>query len=154
MHCAAVYTYSVYPLASNYTRSELESVSRSGKEMDAAIIISLIGGVIMVAGGLAGLYMYGIWSQGGMPGWGPMMGGWGMQQGWFAGMVGTVSGISLAAGGVVVFGAYSMYAKPESRNTWGIGILVASIVGLFGMGGGLIGPILGIIGGVLALKKK
>lgn len=122
--------------------------------MGAAAIISLIGGILMMAGGLAGLYMYGVWSQMGVPGWGPMMGGWGMQQGWLAGMVGTVSGISLAAGGVVVFGAYSIHARPESRNVWGVGILVASIVGLFGMGGFLIGPVLGIIGGILALAKK
>lgn len=132
----------------------MESVSKSGKEVGAATIISLIGGVLMVAGGLAGLYMYGAWSQAGMPGWGPMMGGWGMQQGLFAGMVGTVSGISLAAGGVVVLGAYSMHVKPESKNVWGVGLLVASIVGLFGMGGFLIGPVLGIIGGILALAKK
>jgi hypothetical protein len=69
-------------------------------------------------------------------------------------MVGAVSGISLAAGGVVVLGAYAIHVKPESKNVWGIGILVASIIGLFGMGGFLIGPILGIIGGILALTKK
>lgn len=122
--------------------------------MGPAAVLSLIGGILMVAGGLAGLSMYGFWSQMGAPGWGSMMGGWGMQQGWFAGMVGTISGISLAAGGVVVFGAYSIYARPESKSSWGVAILVASLIGLFGMGGFFIGPILGIIGGILALTKK
>jgi hypothetical protein len=122
--------------------------------MGPAAVLSLIGGVLMVAGGLAGLSMYSLWSNMGPQGWGPMMGGWGMQQGWFAGMVGTISGISLAAGVVVIFGAYSIYAKPESKSSWGVAILVASIIGLFGMGGFFIGPILGIIGGILALTKK
>jgi hypothetical protein len=44
--------------------------------------------------------------------------------------------------------------KPESSGRWGIPILVASIVSLFGMGGFLIGTILGIIGGILALTRK
>lgn len=122
--------------------------------MGPAAVLSLIGGLLMVAGGLTGLAMYSFWSQMGAPGWGPMMGGWGMQQGWFGGMVGTISGISLAAGGVVVFGAYSIYTRPESKSFWGVGILIASIIGLFGMGGFFIGPILGIIGGILALTKK
>lgn len=130
----------------------MESMSK--KDMGPAAVLSLIGGILMVAGGLAGLSVYGFWSQMGMPGWGPMMGGWEMQQGWFAGTVGTISGISLVAGGVVIFGAYSIYAKPESKSSWGVAILVASIIGLFGMSGFFIGPILGIIGGIMAVTKK
>jgi hypothetical protein len=44
----------------------------------------------------------------------------------------------------------------ESRKAQasGVAILVASAVSLFSMGGFIIGPILGIIGGVLALTRK
>lgn len=132
----------------------MESVSKSGRDVSSATIVSLIGGVLMIAGGLGGLYMYSFWSQAGMPGWGGMMGGWGMPAGPFLGIMGATSIISLAAGGVVVAGSYFIHARPESSREWGVGILVASIAGLFGMGGFLIGPILGIIGGILALTKK
>lgn len=108
----------------------------------------------MVAGGLGGFYVYGMWSQMGAPGWGSMMGGWGMPAGSILGFMGATSILSLAAGGIAVAGSYAIYVKPESSKEWGAGILLASIVGLFGMGGFLIGPILGIIGGILALTKK
>jgi len=132
----------------------LESVSKSGRDVSAATILSVIGGALMIAGGLGGLYMYSAWNQFGMPGWGSMMGGWGMPAGAFLGVMAGTSIISLAAGGVVVAGSYFIHTKPESSREWGVGILVASIAGLFGMGGFLIGPILGIIGGILALTKK
>jgi hypothetical protein len=61
--------------------------------------------------------------------------------------------ISLAAGAVAIAGGYAIYRKPASTNVWGVGILIASIVGLFTMSGFFIGPVLGIIGGILALKK-
>lgn len=77
-----------------------------------------------------------------------------MPTGAFLGIMGATSIISLAAGGIVVAGSYFVYAKPESAKEWGVGILVASIAGLFGMGGFLIGPILGIVGGILALTRK
>lgn len=132
----------------------MESVSKSGRDVSSATILSLIGGVLMIAGGLGGLYMYSFWSQAGIPGWGPMMGGWGTPMGGFLGIMGATSIISLAAGAIVVAGSYFIHAKPESSSEWGVGILVASIAGLFGMGGFLIGPILGIISGILALTKK
>ena len=61
--------------------------------------------------------------------------------------------ISAIAIGIGVIGGYLIYRKPESAGKWGVAILVASIVGLFGMGGFFIGPLLGIIGGILALTK-
>lgn len=107
----------------------------------------------MVAGGIFALSMFSIWS----PGMGSMMGGggWGMMSGgYFTWAVGTMAAISLAAGGLTIVGGYAIYAKPASSSIWGIGILVASIVGLVTMSGFFIGPLLGIIGGILALTKK
>ncbi len=85
-----------------------------------------------------------------------MGGGWGnmMSGGFMWGAVGTMSAISIGAGIVSVIGGYSIYKKPESSGTWGVAILISGIVGLIGMSGFFIGPILGIIGGILALAKK
>lgn len=123
--------------------------------MASSSILSIIGGSLMVAGGIFALLMFGVWSQAGMAGWGPMMGGggWGAMSGYFGWAVGTMAAISLAAGAVAIAGGYAIYRNPASANVWGVGILIASIVGLFTMSGFFIGPVLGIIGGILALKK-
>jgi len=111
----------------------------------------------MVVGGLVALLMMGIWVQTGMPGFGMggMMGGLGMMSSsvmWGAG--GVMSAISVGLGTIVIVGGYSMQRSPESASKWGVAILIASIVGLFSISGFFIGPILGIIGGVLALTRK
>ena len=55
---------------------------------------------------------------------------------------------------VSIIGGYTIYRKPQSTTIWGIAILIASIVGLLTVGGFIIGPILGIVAGILALVKK
>lgn len=139
----------------------MESVSQAGKGVQPSVVLSIVGGALMVAGSIIAFSMFGIWSQAGMSGWGSMMGGgggWGMmmQQGGrsFIGAVATMASISIAAGAIAIAGGYAISKRPESASGWGVGILLASIVGLFGMGGFVIGPILGIIGGILALAKK
>jgi hypothetical protein len=130
----------------------MESVSKSSS-MPSSSILSIIGGALMVAGGIFTLSMFSVWSPGAM---GPMMGGgWGMMSGgYFTWAVGTMAAVSLAAGAMTIVGGYAIYAKPASASVWGIGILIASIVGLVTMSGFFIGPLLGIIGGILALTKK
>jgi hypothetical protein len=70
------------------------------------------------------------------------------------GAVGGVAAIWAATGAVNIVGGYAIYKKPESSTKWGIAILIASIVGLLTVGGFIIGPILGIVAGILALVKK
>jgi uncharacterized protein DUF6114 len=65
-----------------------------------------------------------------------------------------ISAISIGIGAILIVGGYLIYRKPESAGIWGIAILVASIVSLFGMSSFLIGSILGIIGGILALTRR
>ena len=111
----------------------------------------------MVIGGLVAVSMMNMWSQAGMPGFGMggMMGGAGMMgSSMIWGAVGIMSGISAALGAVLIVGGYSIHKKPETTNSWGVTILVTSIVGLVTMTGFFIGPIIGIIGGILALTKK
>lgn len=132
--------------------------------MSPSSILSIIGGALMVAGGILALSMFGIWTQAGMPGWGGMMGGgmmggsggWGMMTsgGFMWSAVGTMAAISIGAGIVSIVGGYSIYKKPRGSGQWGIAILIAGIVGLIGMSGFFIGPILAIIGGILAMARK
>ena len=65
-----------------------------------------------------------------------------------------ISVISIGIGVILTVGGYLIYTNPEGAGKWGLAILVSSIVSLFGMGGFFIGPILGIIGGILALTKR
>jgi hypothetical protein len=137
---------------------KMESVSRAGKEVRPSVVLAVIGGALMLAGGLLAFSMLGVWSQSAMYGWGSMMrgGGWGMMApgGYIGWTVGTMASISLAAGAVSIFGGYMIHKKPESGHGWGVAVLIASIIGLFGMGGFIVGPILGIVGGILALTKR
>jgi hypothetical protein len=118
-----------------------------------AFVLSLIGGIIIIVGGLASFlgYFYGWPFYGGMMGgyhW--MMGGYGYNYG----MMSAFSLVGLVAGILVVIGALMLNAHPAEQRAWGIIILVFSIVSLLGMGGFFIGALLGIAGGALALAYR
>ena len=92
---------------------------------------------------------------GGMMGEGGGMMGSGMMGGGFMWGLGVgASAISLGAGIVSILGGYLIYKKPETSSGWGIAIVISSVVGLVTLSGFIVGPILGIIGGILALTKK
>jgi Family of unknown function (DUF6114) len=80
--------------------------------------------------------------------------GWGLRQSFIWTTMAVVSVISIGTGVVLIIGGYSIYGKPETAGKWGVAMLVASVVSLFSMGGFFIGPILGVIGGILALTRK
>ncbi len=122
------------------------------KMLTAAFIISLVAGILIVLGSLyatiGGIGMMG--GLGGMMGqlpYGAMAGLW---------ILGLVSGI------IVLISAIMLKIRPGEGTRglracciwWGSIILVFSIVSLFGgsMGGFLVGAILGIVGGALALS--
>ena len=142
----------------------LKETSSSG--MPSSAILAIIGGALMVTGGALTPTMLGIWKLAGMPSWmtgGSMMGctGCGMMMfgssfRWnMAGiMAGIMAAISIGAGVVSIVGGYTIYKKAESLSKWSVAILVSSIVGLVSMSGFFIGPVLGIIGGILALTKN
>jgi hypothetical protein len=125
-----------------------------------AFILSLIGGILMLVGG----GVSSMWFMFGGLGMGGMMGGFDRMMGGFQGMMGSfgipfgfMSGfflIGLASGVIVTIGAVMLNARPSERNAWGMIILVFSIISLLGMGGFLVGAILGIIGGALAISWK
>ncbi len=124
----------------------------------APIVLSVIAGALILTGALLPL----IWYY--MPaGMGMMMQGrgmMGMYYGWsgqwqlqylgipYASIVGLVSG------SLVLLGSIMLGSKGYGYRGWSILILASSIVSLLSMGGFIIGSILGIIAGALALSRS
>ncbi|RLI44752.1 hypothetical protein DRO69_06685 [Candidatus Bathyarchaeota archaeon] len=104
----------------------------------AAFVLSLIGGILLLLGGLVALAIgAAIYSS--FPA---------------LGMLIETFTVSLC-GVLVVIGAVMLYVNPEKSTTWGVIILVFSIVSLlFRLEGFIVGTILGIIGGTLAIAWK
>ncbi|MBI4258896.1 MAG: hypothetical protein HY619_08065 [Thaumarchaeota archaeon] len=114
-----------------------------------AYALSLVAGILMMVSGAVTTFLAYSWA----PFWGGMMGGRMMGFGptW---MFGGISLLGLASGAVVVISAILLRSRPKEYNTWGILILIFSILSFFGMGGFFIGAIIGIVGGALALSWK
>lgn len=126
------------------------SVSETAKPV-AAFVVSLVAGVLILVGGLFGVVGWMAWGWVWGGGWrmmGPMM-GW-----WIPMWLSTFSVLGLVSGIVIVASALMLQNRPSEAKTWGTLILVFSVVSLFGMGGFIIGAILGIVGGILALTWK
>jgi len=100
-------------------------------------------------GGYNGYSGYG-WMSNMMNGYGyGMMRGLGWEFG-FMGILGIIFGI------IVIISAVLLYSRSGEHTTWGVLILVFSVLSVFGsmMGGFGIGVILGVIGGILAILWK
>lgn len=122
----------------------------------APFILSLIAGLLILVGGgmmvsLARFPFFGGMMggyYGTMSGYYGMMGGYG--GGWFYGfsVIGIISGI------LVLMSAIMLYNEPGRAYTWGVLILVFSVLSFFGMGGFMLGALLGVVGGTLALMWR
>lgn len=132
-------------------------VQPAGEAPMASFVLSLIAGLLVLAGsGMMMTFSYGGPYYGMMGGYYGMMGGYyGMMQGygyggWFYGVaaLGVISGI------LVLVGAIMIYTRPSTAPTWGLVVLVFSILSFFGMGGFFIGAILGVVGGILAMTWR
>ena len=66
----------------------------------------------------------------------------------------TIAVISLICGALILFAAIMLRIKPENKKAWGILIIVFSIPSVITEGGFIVGFLLGIIGGALALPRK
>ena len=71
-----------------------------------------------------------------------------------AGFVGALSIFGLICGIIVLFSAIMLRFRPSQLQTWGILILVFSILGFFGFGGFIVGSVLGIVGAIMILRWK
>jgi hypothetical protein len=71
-----------------------------------------------------------------------------------SGIVGAVGLFGLASGIIVLLSGILLRTSPGQRTILGVLIIVFSVVSFFGTGGFIIGAILGIIGGIMALTWK
>ena len=100
----------------------------------AAYVLSIIAGIFVILGGLI------------MAAIGAIVSIFAFGVGAIFGLLGIVWGI------IILVGAINLRSHPEQRMTWGAIILIFSIISWFGgIGGLLIGFLLGLIGGILAL---
>ena len=100
----------------------------------AAYVLSIIAGLFIILGGF-------------------IMAAIGAVVSFFAFGVGAIYGLlGIIWGVIILFSAINLRSHPEQRMTWGVIILIFSIVSWFGgLGGLLIGFLLGLLGGILAL---
>lgn len=124
------------------------------KRPTTAFVLSLIGGALMIANGAImfmlyrnGWFGYGIMG-GMMGGYQGMMGGFGVP----FGFMGSLMLVGLVSGIIVVVSAVMLNARSAEHLSWGVVIIVFSILSFFGMGGFFVGAILGIIGGAFAIS--
>jgi hypothetical protein len=117
-----------------------------------AFILSLIGGVFILVSG----FVLSLWSLYGGLWFNGMMGGMPMMR-WFGFPSNLMVGfelVALVSGVLVVIGAIMMRVHPGEHVAWGTIVLVFSITSFLGMGGFMIGALLGIAGGALALSWR
>jgi len=74
--------------------------------------------------------------------------------GLISGVLTVMGGFGLICGMIVLLSATMLLIRKGDRRTWGILILVFSVLSFIGLGGFVIGAILGIAGGVLTLRWK
>jgi hypothetical protein len=71
-----------------------------------------------------------------------------------SGIIGAVGSFGLVSGIIVLLSGILLRTNPSQRTMWGVLIIVFSVVSFFGTGGFVIGAILGILGGIMALTWK
>ncbi len=117
-----------------------------GDKPTAAMVLSLIGGIFVILGGAFIAFVGSLVSSFGYLANGGTTGGTVVT---VVGVVGIIMGL------IMIVGSFMLYSKPSSAKMWGIIILILSILSWFTAVGGLvIGFILGLVGGILAIKYK
>ena len=74
--------------------------------------------------------------------------------GLISGVLTVMGGFGLVSGAIVLVSATMLLARGGTRRTWGILVLVFSVLSFIGRGGFVLGAILGIAGVVLTLRWK
>lgn len=127
------------------------------------VILLLIGGSLILVGGLVSFAWSSMFTfmNSGMMNYDMMMGNmmndrmmWMMNNQPWHNMVLGFSVLGISSGIIVITSGLLIYRKPSNVQLYGIIALVFSTIGFFGMGGFVIGSILGILGGILALFFK
>ena len=71
-----------------------------------------------------------------------------------SGFVSALAIFGMVCGVIVTLSAVLLRLKPGQRQTWGILVLVFSILSFFGFGGFIVGAVLGIVGAIMTLRWK
>src|SRR3989442_4737114 len=139
--------------------NRLNSMSVPPKPV-AAFALSLVAGVFIVLGSaVMSMFALGVpeMMMGGTEGMqvgtgmtSSMMGG--MMMTWMLGSVPVLAAFGIASGIMVIIGSVMLYTRSSENHLWGAIILAFSVVSILGsMGGLLVGLVLGMLGGILAL---
>jgi hypothetical protein len=133
-----------------------QAQERTAAYPKTASILSLVGGVIIVLGGvlflgvaafviphlnLANVTVPQGMDRANLPGL-------------ISGVLGVMGGFGLVCGAIVLMSAAMLLARVGERRTWGILITIFSVLSFVGLGGFVAGAILGIVGGVMTLRWK
>jgi hypothetical protein len=71
-----------------------------------------------------------------------------------AGFVGVIGMVGLISGAIVLLSSVMLLMNSGQPRTWSVLILVFSILSFIGLGGFVVGAVLGIVGGALALRWR
>jgi Family of unknown function (DUF6114) len=71
-----------------------------------------------------------------------------------SGITAFVGGVGLVSGIVVTLSGAMLRSNANQRTLWGALVVIFSCLSFFGFGGFIIGAILGIVGGIMALTWK
>jgi len=128
-----------------YPEARLPPMAPSGEKSypSTAFVLSLIGGIFILLAGLVNAALY------------AFIGGAVLSV--FPGLGALFIGLAVLAlifGLLIIVGAIQMRSKPESAHTWGILIIIFSVLSFVGGGGFFIGFLLALIGGILALTWR
>ncbi len=128
------------PQSVQSTSAPTGTVAPPLKRPTAAFVLSLIGGIIILLWG-ASLATVGVSVQ--------------IITFGFLGTLITLLGTLEAVLGllVIVFGVL-MFVRPKQHATFGVLVLVCSVVSLIGLGGLFLGFVLGLVGGILGIVHK
>jgi hypothetical protein len=114
-----------------------------GEKPTAAMVLSIIGGIFVLLGGAVVAFVGSLISTLDTSGLG-LGGGFTV-----LGVIGIILGLIMIVGGIMIS------SNPQSHTMWGVIILILSIVSwITSFGGLVIGFILGLIGGILAITFK
>jgi len=127
-----------------------------GQKPFAPFILGLIAGIFILLGAVVmSMFTFGVAGiMGNMSGMAGMMSGMngGMSMGMMMGFAPALTVLGLASGVIVLLGSAMLYSRPSESQLWGAIILTFSVVSILGgMGGLLVGLVLGIASGILAL---
>ncbi len=138
--------------------------SNTGNRISTVFTLPLVAGILILVGSFFPLLffigspwnymngMHGMMGNGGFGGYGSGMMrfgyGPGFMSGWWFFYRPVVSGI------IVLIGAIMLKKNPKNTQSWAILVIIFSVIGLLGMGYSILGGVLGIIGGSIALERN